>query len=165
MKYKLTVITYLIALIMSFICIRIEILNRESGYRLPNREFYNDNQDNGPVKWRESPITTEKRWRQVRGPRNEDGSPAERELTSSEKYHMECEISGAKANNALLEFVSSAGLLQYILVPLTFFLSFALYTRLPVQKRRILIAFPPMFLAILCGILMLYRGYFTSLGW
>ncbi|MGV3756524.1 MAG: hypothetical protein ACO1QS_14175 [Verrucomicrobiota bacterium] len=59
-------------------------------------------------------------------------------------------------------FISSFGLLQYLLVPSLFLLG--IYTGLTASQRN-RIAIPFTIIAALCGLLMLYRGYFYALGW
>jgi hypothetical protein len=66
--------------------------------------------------------------------------------------------------NALLNTVETPGLMQYPLV-------FALLFGLPMvfqfhRNRRARIAVAVAFgLVVVCGALMIYRGYFSSLGW
>jgi len=59
-------------------------------------------------------------------------------------------------------FITSFGLLQYLLVPSLFFLG--IYTGLSAPQRNRL-AIPFTLIATLCGVLMFYRGYFSALGW
>ncbi|HEY1174407.1 MAG TPA: hypothetical protein VGH19_23785 [Verrucomicrobiae bacterium] len=61
-----------------------------------------------------------------------------------------------------LVFVSSFGLLQYLITPILFALGLKLQSSNK-PDTQFGIAFT--IIASLCGLLMLYRGYFTSLGW
>jgi hypothetical protein len=161
-RHFLCISAYLLALTMAFIAVRIEWLNARAGGVLPNREYFDSNPNDGVVEWRYSPFTTEDFWR-----RNQARTNAESRLrllngplTDTEQRQMYSDVKEARARNDLLDFLESAGLLQYLLVPLVLGISFIV---MRVKRRRL--AIPPLICAVAAGVLMLYRGYFTSLGW
>ena len=161
MPNKLTIATYAAALLVLLIAVRIEVLNNRAGGMLPNREYRNNDPEQGVVKWRQSIWTDEEMWRRVF---LSDENSNERPLTPAEQARMEQDIRNARINNELRWFVSSAGLLQYLLVPLVIMLSGKLILRRPRSPGRILQGAVPLAVGIGAGILMLYRAYFTSLG-
>jgi hypothetical protein len=74
---------------------------------------------------------------------------------------MEREITAARAQNFLRSVVSTAGLCQYLLVPTLFIFTLAHWRA---KSGALWVA--SQFAATVCAAaLMLYRGYFTSLGW
>ena len=77
---------------------------------------------------------------------------------------MQKDISRARDKNALLGTVSSFGLIQYILAPLSLIWSFIIVKNNANTIKRIISGFfiISSFISI---VLMAYRGYFTSLGW
>ena len=161
MPNKLTAITYAIALLALLIAVRIEVLNNRAGGMLPNREYRNNDPEQGVVKWRQSIWIDEQMWRRVF---LSDENSDERPLTPAEQARMEQDIRNARINNELRWFVSSAGLLQYLLAPLVIMLSGRLMLRRPRSLKRILLGALPLAIGIGAGILMLHRAYCTSLG-
>lgn len=87
-----------------------------------------------------------------------------RPLTDDEARSMEQEVSRARADNELHEWVSTAGLLQYVLVPGTVIAALVLLRRKPAPAFRAA-AGVTLAVAAVCGFFMVWRGYFTSLGW
>ena len=165
MHGKLKTATLVIAAIVAFISVQIEVLNVRAGGPLPNREYYGGDPRRGVVKWRLSPWTNERSWRTAFGPRDEQGKPSDRPLTADEQARMDRDITHALAHNRLRSFVSSAGLLQYVLVPLLAVLSITMMLRKPRSVGQVVTGAVPLFVAIGAGILMFSRAYFTSLGW
>ncbi len=165
MRKKIIITAYLISLAVLLIAVCIEILNVNAGGILPRTEYRNNNPEQGLVKWRQDPLTYEKIWIRIKGPQDENGTPINRPLTTIEKNQMEKDIKRASAYNTLHGFVSTAGLLQYILVLVLGVFSIVIMIRKPITAKQIITGIPPLFISILCGILMFYRAYFTSLGW
>ncbi len=138
----------------------IEVLNFRAGGYLPRHdEFYNDDPAQGFVTWRYSPLTSDKVWLRIRGPRTPDGAPLNRPLTPDEHSHMEREVKSGRANNALLDAVT-VGTLQYLLVPGLFLLALGRWRAEPCKAWTV----SQLVIAIVAAFLMFYRGYFTSLG-
>lgn len=159
-KYKLIIIIYLLTLVISSICLRIEWLNYQAGGRLPNREYRNGNPEEGVVKWRESPFTSERAWRYFMLRENK-----ERKLSAKEQIEMEKAVSASVANNKLRGFVSSFGLLQYLFITITLILGIRLLVQRQKYRGKIWLSIPPICIAIACWMIAFYRCYFTSLGW
>lgn len=153
------VIGYALALLVAFIAVRIELLNHAAGSILPNHEYVNNDPAEGPTKWRQSPFTTEARWRQ-QYVRDLAGQPTTRPLTPAECLQMGTDVSRGQANNQLRDFVETAGLLQYLLVPLL-----VATAVLVLRGDRPRLALPLIMVALVAAALMFHRAYFTSLGW
>ncbi len=164
MQHKLHIVTYALAAIVAFIAIRIEVLNTQAGGMLPNREYRNSDPKQGVVTWRHSPVINERLWRRFLGPRDANGEPVTRPLTASDKEQMRQDIRRGRANNRLLGFVETAGVLQYLLVPVLFVLSLVLLARRKPSCRGVLVAALPLCVSIAACAFMLYRAYFPSLG-
>ena len=161
---SLLISTYTLTLVACFICGRIELLNRKAGGLLPRHEYFNGNPDEGLVTWRYSLLTSQERWLPTLGPKDEHGAPVNRPLTAGEQEQMWRDIGRAKSTNALHSFVRSAGLLQYLLAPLTFLMGTALIARRRDISISVVPAFLPIVAALFCGLMMIYRGYLESLG-
>ena len=146
-----------IAIFSTHTCLQIEIHNARIGYYLPR----NHDAEWGISKWRSSPITTEFMWRQAR---IRDGSPQYRPLTSEEKERMTQDIKHAKLWNELRDWVEGFGLLQYLLIPILIILSIVLIIRKTPKVVKIL-ASAFLLIGLINGFFMIYRGYFSSLGW
>ena len=107
---------------------------------------------------------SEEMWREYYSSKMGDEALLNRPLTADERIQMQKDVSYAKDKNALLGMVSSFGLLQYILAPLSLIWSFTIAKRNANIAKRILSALFVISNFISIG-LMVYRGYFTSLGW
>ena len=144
-----------LAIVVLSICVQIELLNHAADSYLPRK-------DSG--KWRQSFFLSEEMWRQYYNSKMGDEALLNRPLTADERNQMQKDVSYAKDKNALLGMVSSFGLLQYILAPLSLIWSFTIAKRNANIAKRILSALFVIsnFISI---VLMVYRGYFTSLGW
>ena len=87
-----------------------------------------------------------------------------RPLTVTEQNELQRELDQRHTNSTLLSWVQTGGLAQYVLAPFAFVVSLVLLIRAATWRGR-----------LGCGLLgvlsggaigaMLYRGYFTSLGW
>lgn len=156
--------TLALAVLSAWVCIRIELLNNVCN-SLPNQEWYDGDPTQGPVTWRASHLTNEARWRKFvlfqKHPEYTDYET--RALTENELQSMNESVAKARANNSLLEFVETMGLLQYAMVPAIMTLSILGLRRPRLNAKwifRITLG-----IAILCAWRMLSLGYFTSLGW
>lgn len=158
-KNKLALVTCLLAVIVLLIAVEIEMLNMEAGGILPRKEYRNGDPSDGLTKWRESPCINEQGWRMMRN------IPADHLLTEAETAQMRREIEKEKAGNYLRGFVGSAGLWQYLLVPLLMLLSTKLLRSRHSSWLRIALGTASLLVSIGAGILMLSRAYWTSLGW
>lgn len=146
-----------LAVMVLFIAMRVEVLNYQAGTVMPRGPL-----DKG--KWREDIVTNELMWKQARGPRDDEGNPLPRALTPAEVDRMNSDIAKSRANNQLREWIRSAGLLQYLLLPALIFSvgSIAACIR---SKRHAINWSAAILIALFAGGSLLYRGYFSSLGW
>ena len=148
----------MLAFLIVFIAVRIEQLNNISGGSLPNTEYRNGNPAEGVAKWRSSPFINERMYLNLHF-NNEKAI-----LTEEQKIEMQNSIKKANANNDLLNFVSSFGLLQYILAPILFIYSLIMFKHHIEIKYKFIFTFP-LSASVFGGFLMFHRSYFTSLGW
>jgi hypothetical protein len=142
---------------------RIEVLNVRAAGVLPAKESYGGT--NQPVPWRQSLCTDETRWCLMRGPRDESGQPLRRALTDDEKARMHRDIEEAVANNKLRDVVGTWGQLQYLLLPVSLALALSLLAGRNVGRSTRILGAGAMGVGAITGFLMVYRGYFTSMGW
>jgi hypothetical protein len=156
-----TVITAALCALVIQTAVRIELGNARVGYYLPRTDevAYGAN-----PKWRYLPYDTESLWRQTRGPRDEAGKPVNRSLTVEETARMHQQIQAAANRNHLRWIVSTWGLLQYPAVLLLLVVARRSYSR-AVSSVAKDVAKLGICVAVGAGTLMIYRGYYTSLGW
>ncbi len=154
--------TIYLGLFLSALCLftalRIEWYNAQPGItKLPRPA------DSG--KWRYASDLATERMAELIYRNRQDLNP-EMELTAPQKIKVndlsERMKQQAHLDNDFYGFITSFGLLQYLLVPSLFFLG--IYTGLSAPQRNRL-AIPFTLIATLCGLLMLYRGYLSALGW
>ena len=140
-----------------FTCVRIEVLNVMAGGLLP-QDMVTD-----PGPWRVSYLSNETQWRGMQARMHDDPTWIVRPLTGAEIAEMKREVHQA-VNAAALEWTThTLGLLQYPLVfALLIGLPFALRRHRSRKWRGIIGA--SFGLLVICGVLMIYRGYFASLG-
>jgi hypothetical protein len=137
-----------------FICAWIEILNIQSDSYLP-RDFADGHT------WREYRMTSETVWRKDHS--YDDPAILTRPLTVTEAAQMKQDVGLAISRNHMYRIVGTVGLLQYPLV--LFLLASIAPTFLKSRGRITRITLGTSFICVLaCGTLMLYRGYFSSLG-
>jgi len=144
---------YALAAVVAFITLRIEWLNAESGGRLPNREYFNNDPAQVTVKWRAGPPVVESEWRRRNG-------IDDRPLTVAEQSQLDSESRRERANNSLRDFVGSAGLLQYLLAP-----ALVVASLMTIGAKGVRYGIVPLGVGIAAGVMMFWRTYFTSLGW
>ena len=87
-----------------------------------------------------------------------------RALTPAEQEELEHELDRNRTESKLRDLIQTWGIAQYAFAPLAFILSLVLFLHATADSARIGHAL----LALLSAgaiSLMLYRGYFTSLGW
>lgn len=137
------------------ICVLIEVQNARAGSYLPTSEA---------GKWRESRMTTEARWREWQSRRNEDPTILTRPLTPKEKDSMETMIRQSRALNSLRELISSIGLMQYLVAPLATVLCAVVAGTPDVSRSQRRLAMMCTGASLTATVLMLYRGYISSLG-
>lgn len=149
-----TLVLLALTAIAVFICVWIEVLNAASGSYLP-RDFADGHT------WREVRMTDDAVWREVHS--YNEPAMLTRPLTATEDAQMKREVRQGRAKNDMYLVVTTAGLLQYPLVLLLALTLPLAYVRQRYRGWRVAVgvAFG---CAIGCGILMFYRGYFTSLG-
>jgi hypothetical protein len=87
-----------------------------------------------------------------------------RALTATEQNELERELDQSHTNSTLRWWLETGGLAQYVVAPLAFIMSLVSMVRTKGFRSRLGFGF----LAVPSGgaiAMMLYRGYFTSLGW
>lgn len=148
-----------LAVCVSSTAIYIEALNAEAGGFLPRTlPKY------GNAKWRFCWWETEARWREILGPKDEQGKPVTRRLTNAEQEKMHKDIAHAKAMNQLRGAVENLGLLNYLLVPALIGVAASLHGA-SLRSKGKNAALALIGIALVAGGLALYRGYFTSIGY
>lgn len=140
--------------------VRIERLNHALGGILPNRERRDDGTT---AKWRSDPCVTEAIWIRMQVPRDASGQALS--LTNADQIRMRQHIARARANNRLRTIVSTWGLLQYLLVPVTVALAWCVWILSSGRWTWRLLAIAGWVVSGLAGVLAFHRAYFTSLGW
>lgn len=155
-------------------CIRIEVLNARYNHYLPRTDWGNGNQ-----KWRcaasslllrslERDIANDRYHRFMQTHPDESGSDPDQFLgppySVAEKTFIDTEMAENDLRATLLGWVSSFGLLQYLLAPLAFCISIASLYFNPNVIIRLVAGSCTVFILVAIA-LMIYRGYFTSLGW
>ena len=155
------------------ICLRIEQLNAEAGDFLPRTESGNYNR-----KWRVAADVAEQRAieKQVMLMRMKEyyrenpdaGCLKETEImrmpfNADETAYFNREWKRHKAMSALNEWVT-IGLLQYVLVPASIIWSVHVIKSRTSPKVYRLVAIAFAVISTAAGVMMFYRGYFTSLG-
>ena len=149
-----------VAAVVAFVALRIEWLNVQAGGLLPNHEYVDGNPAEGCVEWTESPFINEAAWRRSFGPRDADFQPVNRLLTPAENAQMRSDIHRQQASNSVLELLGTVGLAQYLLVPALLVMSIVVIVRDGARR-----GLPGLVVALAAGVLMIYRSYFSSLGW
>ena len=149
-----------LTLVVSIICVTIELLNVQAGGLLPKDE---------PGKWRSAPthpeMLTEWYSQDMRAKLNlAEDAPLPPDAQRQVEARVQRQIPVNRANNALRAVVESWGLLQYLLCPLAVVMSLLLVLKRQGIHHLILGGFC-MLVSLTAGAFMLYRQYFTSLGW
>ena len=144
--------------------VRIEVYNTLVGGYLPRTDLADKIARGANPKWRARPWDTTAIWLELRGPQDATGNPVTRPLTVAEQNRMRTEIRQAKYNNQFRSFVSTWGLLQYPCLLLLLPASLLFCAKNRTRAARAL-GMGAALLAVACAALMIYRGYFTSLGW
>lgn len=134
--------------------VRVEILNHTAGNVLPRTE---------PGKWRKSVWTTEVWWRRGHFGGMDDATMYTRPLTPAESARMAADLRRERARNELRDVIETWGLLQYGMVPAAALVAVWLIRPSRRGRHRVL-GWGCLSLAVVCGGLMFYRSYFTSLG-
>jgi hypothetical protein len=149
-------ILYALALVVALIAIRVEWLNAAAGFPLPRGPL-----DDG--KWRVM-ARADVGWRAAYGPRDASGVPLDRPLTADERGRRDAYVARAKANARLRDWVGTAGVLQYALLPLLGLATLLSIAAEP-TRRRFVRLLPVLAILTLASASLLYRAYFPSLGW
>lgn len=155
-------------------CIRIEVLNASSGFYLPRKDHGDGNR-----KWR---VASEKATRldierRIAIERQEnllpvhpgsdqllESSTAELPYTAMESEMIASALDESRCNSALRDWVSSVGILQYLLAPAALLWSVQIAITNGYRRQRILGAACGA-LNLICVALMFFRGYWSSLSW
>lgn len=157
----LTVSLALVAIAL-YTCVRIEFLNRRADYKLPRRNYRNDDPAQGVTKWRASLLLDEKSWRKKVLRLDYPHDYETRPLTDNEYKQMKADIARNQVTNELRAFVGTWGVIQYPL--LTVLLSLSMIGLFRQDKARITFIIP-LVVVILTGWRMLVLSYSSSLGW
>jgi hypothetical protein len=86
-----------------------------------------------------------------------------RNLTPDERRQMQSDIAKADANDQLRAWVRSAGLLQYMLVPMLVVSTVIALVAKP-TRLRILLLVPVLAVVVFATASLWHRRYFSSLG-
>ena len=145
-----------------FICVRVEVFNAQVGGLLPRRDL----QDHpGNPKWRVEATIVVRRSREAEFRHQAELAGKSFVLTDAQNREIEAAVERARVDAAFREFVSSWGLLQYVLAPFTFLLGLYLAKSRKAPASHRVGAWVMTVAAAACIVLMFYRGYFSSLGW
>ena len=87
-----------------------------------------------------------------------------RPLTAAEQDELERELDQSHTNSALQAWLQTGGLARYALAPFALVMSLVLLVRAATCRGRLGFGFLGMLSGGAIG-MMLYRGYFNSLGW
>ncbi len=142
--------------------IRIEVGNVRAGGFLPRKDLSTMPLGANP-KWRWIPFDTPARWLEWYGPKDAKGQPVNRALTAAEQQRMQTDIRLFRHRNHLRWLVSTWGVLQYPCVFVLLPASLRFYVTGKTRRGKTL-GTGGTIVAVACAILMLYRGYFSSLG-
>lgn len=171
---SLFVVCVVLAAVVLHTCVRIELLNASNDYYLPRTDW-----GDGNPKWRCSAASAHRQWldREIANDRYRrftEGHPEESDrnpdqflgppYTVVEQSLIDTAMANHKLRGDLYGWVCSFGLLQYLLAPLAFCVALV---SLCFDKRvwmRYAAAGCAISVAVAIG-LMIYRGYFASLGW
>jgi hypothetical protein len=149
------IICCVVAPVMVAICARVEVLNARAGGYLPRV-------DEG--KWRSfSARAYEFGWRERRAEESDDEAWRTRPLTAAERAQLQSEIDPFMPREQLRSFVTGVALAQYPLVPVVFAAALGLLRRQR-SVRHGVVAIACITFATVCGTMMFYRGYFSSMG-
>lgn len=173
-RKTLCFVCVMLTAIVAHTALRIELLKARCNYYLPRTAI-----DDGHPKWRVAAPESVRHWidREIANERHarfkqehpdEQGRDSDQFVgppyTSVEQQMIDTAMTENQQQNALRNWVSTFGLLQYVLAPLTLCLSLAC---LRVCQNSVMRP-----LAVACAIStvaaigsMIYRGYFKSLGW
>ncbi len=154
---------YLLTAWITFVALRIEVLNVAAGHLLPTDAFTRNKARGGSGKWR-AVWMNETRWR-TWNIRDAKGGPDPRPLTSDEQSQMLQEIKKANADYDLHEFLSYFGWMwQYVAILIVLLLGAAWAIDYRRERLKAALYALPTLVAIAAGALAVYRGYFTSLA-
>ncbi len=154
MQRPLIIATYCWTILAAIISARTEWLNVAAGSPLPRHDA---------GKWRESISTNEERWREYTSPHYNNGEPLRGELTPAQRSQMERDTATAQNSNRLRNWVSSAGLFQYLLIPIAIGHCLVVLARKP-NRRQFFVLLPAVGLITLATASLIYRQYFSSLS-
>jgi hypothetical protein len=137
--------TAVLAVIAILNCWMIEIVNIEAGGYLPRKDFPPDGQN---PKWRYSP----------------GRYLLERAQTPSEKRQAFADMQINEPRNKLRGLIQGTGLLQYLIAPAALVMAL-IWRRSEKRPLACIVADLCCVSAAFCMYMMVYRGYFSSLGW
>jgi hypothetical protein len=155
MRHGRLIILYVLAIAVGVIAARVEYLNAAAGHYLPRT----NPRDIG--KWRTT-FLDEARWRRLYGPRDDSGVPVVRDLAPEERRQMRSDIARMDANERLRDWVRSAGLLQYLLLPALVISTAAAIAARPTRRRIVALA-PVVAVIVFASASLWYRAYLSSL--
>ena len=163
---KLFWFTAVLTVLACTTCIRVEILNVKVDHYLPI-QWPADYQGNRA--WRECLTGRDHLMRlKVRAYQVEhqlsDNTPVPDNLQAKFNAEIDAYLPWATASNQLASLLESWGLLQYLIIPVALLCAIRIAVR---RRSRFELVSASIFtvLNLMCGTLMFYREYFTSLGW
>jgi hypothetical protein len=150
----------LLTLLAVFVCVRIEIYNIQVGGYLPRTDF-----GEGNPKWRV--ISGEGMRRMMMSRAKSKAEAAGKPFKPTPEFLQEVERKAARAEVEchFRSFVSSWGLIQYLLLPVVLFMGLLIGTVEMFTKGTRITGVTCSVVALICGFFMFYRGYFPALGW
>jgi hypothetical protein len=155
-------------------CIRIEVLNARYGYYLPRNDLDRNNPE-----WRVAALSIVRKSadrmialeRQSEFLQQHPDQPVPDEAafrgppySKAEQEAIDSDVQRSKSNSDLYYSVRGMGLLQYLLAPAALAWSVDL-ARIRAPRWIRITGIAGCVLNAICIALMLYRGYFQSLGW
>jgi hypothetical protein len=153
---KTFVLLAILTLVAATTCIQIEVFNHQMGGYLPCKER-SAWRTCGPKAMRESMIRS---WQMEAELDNTTFVLTEEHERHIAEMQRKCVI-----NSYFRDFVGTWGQLQYIIAPAALVASLTLVMRRRAGKGIRLAAGVAGAVAVICVVMMFYRGYFTAMGW
>lgn len=148
------------SLLTIYTCVRIEVFNHQAGGPLPVKNY-----ELWGKKWRAGVPSLTRKYEEerLRDIAAAEGRPFE--ITPEQQAEIDEMVKQVERDGAFRDFVASFGLLQYIVAPTALLLSLILIRSKRLGRRWRIGAGCLATCNLGCIGLMLFRGYFSALGW